>query len=139
MKQDTNTDLLAKLATGELSITERAQLAEWSLQDPNNALQVKLALRLAQPAQQLASNVVALRAQQQQSAQSSLWNWLRVPMLTGSLAAALFVGLNIRAPKPAPSGSIEQVAANDRFGPAGGFEGQGIIQSDRFVGGFEAD
>jgi ferric-dicitrate binding protein FerR (iron transport regulator) len=139
MKQDTfNTDLLAKLATGELSITERAQLAEWSQQHPNNALQVKLAMRLSQPAQQFASNVVALRAQHQ-SAQSSLWNWLRVPMLTGSLAAALFVGLNIRAPKPAPSGSIEQVAANDRFGPAGGFEGQGIIQSDRFVGGFEAD
>ncbi len=139
MKQDNIDILLGKLAAGELSMAERATLAEWSLQNPQHALQVKLAMRLAQPAQQLASNLVAIR--DQQPAQSSIWQWLRVPMLTGSLAAALFVGLNIRAPKPTTSGPMAQIAANDRFGPAGGFEGSdhSIVQSDRFSGGFEAD
>jgi hypothetical protein len=132
---------LLQLATGELDLTQRAALAKAALSDPVLARDLKLAMRLAQPAGVLASNLVSLNSENK-AAQGGILalarNYFRWPALTAATAAALFVGLNLRVPQgPVPKIAMQTNAtASDRFGPIGGFEGISEV-SDRFNGGFE--
>ena len=129
---DLNT--LLALAEGRLGAAERAALVASVLQYPERAAELKLALRLAGPAQMLASSWVA-QAEQVQSERLSWWTGLLRPALGLGVAAALVLAIGtLNAPGTGhyPQ-QVNILAQNDHFNSVS-FEGG----EDSFMtGGFE--
>ena len=132
MNSSQNLETLLALAEGRLDASERAALVHAVLQDPLRAREVKLALRLAEPAQSLATSWVSLA---QQPAKAPWFASFTKPAWGFGLAAALVLGVSslttpgIQHAAPQPGA----LAQNDRFS-SGSFEGA----DDSFMtGGFE--
>lgn len=132
MNSSQNLETLLALAEGRLDPSERAALVQAVLQDPAKAREVKLALRLAEPAQSLATSWVSAANQPEKAPWFASFTR---PAWGFGLAAALVLGVSslttpgIQHSTPQPGA----LAQNDRFS-SGSFEGS----DDSFMtGGFE--
>jgi hypothetical protein len=139
-------DPLVQLTLGGLSDVDRSALLQAILQDPQQAHLTQLALRLEGNVQHTSSAMVAAA----QASKPAFFNPRN--LLVGACASfAMLAVFSLNAPGPSTHYVAPNVvASNDRFGPAGSFEGDAPIAqarhlvapelNDRFGGGgFEAN
>ncbi len=137
---------IESLSLGQLCAQERAKLVNAILSNPETAALAKLGLRVAIPAQQTASCIVA--AANSHSKSNKGW-WNARNLVTGAcasfalLAVFSFSNQTVQTVEPGRV-AMSQAHLSDQFGPAGSFEGvagMGNLELvDRFGGGgFEAD
>jgi hypothetical protein len=139
-------DALIQLAAGALSLQARAELAARALKDPALVRELKLAMRLAQPAARLASEMVLVSEEHLALRRPFLFGQ-RLKLTTGLAAGFAMIALISFAPRhagrvdEAPKVALAHMSDTfgpDTFGSGGGFEG-GPAVADKFSGGFEAD
>jgi len=136
MATDQNRAALIELAEGRLAPAQRRELVLRALRDPQLAVDMQLALRLADGGAELARDWIAL-ATRPAAAERSEW-WRPLAGVTASLAIIAAVMTMPRLPQtdPGVASSVAQMQQSlpDRIGAAS-FE----ASSDLFGGSFEAD